>query len=51
MLYIESLLDDKKCIDGLWVVARPLTASLMNRIKDAWQVILGKADAVTFYKQ
>ena len=39
-------------IDGIWVKARPLNYKwIKSRIKDAWFVLIGKADAVMFYKQ
>ena len=38
-------------IDGLWVLARPVIGPFLWRLRDAWQVLIGKADAVTFYKQ
>jgi hypothetical protein len=40
-----------KLIDGKWVVARPIPAPFIQRLKDAWLVLIGKADAVKFYKQ
>jgi hypothetical protein len=43
------------CIEGKWVAARSLPfyglGGLKIRIKDAWAVLTGKADAVKFYKQ
>lgn len=51
MMNIDSLLNTKTCIDGKWVIARPLKDRLFQRIKDAWKVVTGKADAVMFYKQ
>lgn len=54
MLKIDDL-KTETCIDGKWVKARPLRGYgigfFWNRIKDAWQVVIGQADAVTFYKQ
>ncbi|MBP2643598.1 MAG: hypothetical protein H6Q67_1485 [Firmicutes bacterium] len=39
-------------IDGKWVIARPIpNMSITYRIKAAWNVLIGKAEAVTFYKQ
>jgi hypothetical protein len=39
--------DNVTCIRGHWVPARPLgLASIINRIKCAWLVFTGKADAV-----
>jgi hypothetical protein len=33
-------------IDGQWMPARPLRGPLTWRLKDAWLVLTGKADAV-----
>lgn len=38
-------------IDGHWVIARPLRGPFISRLRDAWLVLIGKADAVTFYGQ
>lgn len=38
-------------IEGWWYVARPLLPPFVIRLKDAWLVLIGKADAVIFYKQ
>jgi hypothetical protein len=41
-------------IDGKWVLARPINwkcRTLSERIKEAWAVFTGKAEAITFYKQ
>lgn len=38
-------------INGRWYVSRPLLPPFVVRLKDAWLVLTGKADAVTFYKQ
>lgn len=38
-------------IDGKWVISRPLKGTFLDRLRDAWLVLIGKADAVTFYKQ
>ena len=52
MIDIDSLICNKTYIDGKWVIARPVKdPRLWQRIKDAVQVIQGKADAVKFYKQ
>ena len=50
MVPIDSL-TTKTYIDGKWVVARPVKDPPIQRLKDAIQVILGKADAVKYYKQ
>jgi hypothetical protein len=51
MLKIDELINTKICINGKWVIARPLPIPFLWRLKDSLQVILGKADAVKFYKQ
>jgi hypothetical protein len=55
MLSADNLDGTKACIDGKWVVARPLSFcglyGLVIRVKDAYAVLVGKADAVKFYKQ
>lgn len=52
MIEIDSLVQSKTCIDGKWVVARPVKDSrILVRIKDAVLVALGKADAVRYYRQ
>jgi hypothetical protein len=48
---IDWYAHSKAEIDGIWVISRPIVPSLWFRIKDAWLVLIGKADAVTFYKQ
>jgi hypothetical protein len=51
MLDIDSL-TVKTCIDDKWVIVRPVQDSrLFERFRDAIQVLLGKADAVKYYKQ
>ncbi len=55
MRKIDSLLSTRTCIDDKWVIARPMSMSglggLIQRIKDAWKVVTGEADAIKFYKQ
>ena len=51
MLKIDELLHDTTFISGKWVIARPLKSCFILRVKDAIQVLKGKADAVEFYKQ
>ena len=51
MLRVDELSQCSTEKDGKWVIARPIKACFILRIKDAIQVILGKADAVKFYKQ
>lgn len=47
--------DATACINDKWVFARPIRFSglygLRCRIKDAYQVLIGKADAVKFIGQ
>lgn len=38
----------QKEINGKWVPARPILGSFWSRLKDAWQVLTGKADAFTW---
>jgi len=46
---IDSYLDCRAEVDGRWVIARPIPSSfIQDRIHDAWLVLTGKADAVTF---
>lgn len=35
----------------VWVVARPMSSPFIQRLKDAWLVLTGKADAVKFHGQ
>lgn len=35
-------------INGKWVPARPLSGPFSWRVKAAWQVLIGKADAFTW---
>jgi hypothetical protein len=37
-----------KEINGKWVPARPLIGSFWDRLKEAWRVLTGKADAFTW---
>lgn len=51
MLSADELVRTLAYIDGKWVVAKPLKQPFIRRIKDAIQVVIGKAEAVVFYKQ
>ena len=51
MLKADELTNTKTCIDNRWVIARPVTGSLKQRLKDAVKVLSGKCEAVEFYKQ
>lgn len=52
MIYkLQDLIDSAftnymKTPDGCWVPARPLGMDIKQRIKSAWKVLTGKADAV-----
>jgi len=35
-------------INGKWVPARPLDGPFVWRLKDAWEVLMGRADAFTW---
>lgn len=41
----------EKFIDGKWVLSRPLDGPFLWRLKDAWNVLLGKADALYWKDQ
>ena len=52
MLDADHLNSVRCCIDGKWVAARPIPMMAFSwRLKDAWAVFIGNADAVMFYKQ
>lgn len=51
MLKADELKQNATFLDNHWVIAKPIPGTLIRRIKDAIQVIKGKAEAVTFYKQ
>ncbi|MDJ0702801.1 MAG: hypothetical protein QNJ46_05925 [Leptolyngbyaceae cyanobacterium MO_188.B28] len=55
MIYdADNLSSASTCIDGRWVVARPVShkhESFLERLRDAWLVLTRKADGVKFYKQ
>jgi hypothetical protein len=38
-------------IDGRWVIAKPVTAPLWRRIRNAWDVLRGRAEVVRFWRQ
>lgn len=52
MIYnIESLRSTQVNINGKWVIARPVNhkyRTTREKIKDAWAVFSGRADAVRF---
>ncbi len=52
MVNADTLNNTTAEIDGKWVVARPVPhTSIRYRIVDAFLVLIGKCDAVKFYKQ
>lgn len=54
MFKIDELLNNphpQAFIDGVWVASRPIIGCLKSRIKDAWKVLIGKADAIEWFKQ
>lgn len=54
LLLIDSLQGNTKNIDGKWVVARPENfkyRTLKQKLYECWQVFIGKAEAIRFYKQ
>ena len=51
---IDGMLDTQAQVDGKYVVARPENykyRGLIERLSDAWEVFIGSADAVKYYKQ
>ena len=48
---VDDLWTARAEIDGQWWIARPEKGPFIHRIRDALWVLLGKADAVRFYKQ
>ena len=51
-LAMHNLIDCETEIDGKWQPARPMAyASIFKRLKYAWWVFIGKADALTWPKQ
>lgn len=49
---LRSLIDHcdsvAACVNGKWVPARPLSGGLRYRIRAAWAVLTGRADAFTW---
>ena len=50
-LLIDRLLNIKTELHGNWYISRPMTPPFPVRLKDAWQVLIGNADAVVFAEQ
>lgn len=49
---IDDLVNTKTEIKpGIWVIARPYKSSVIKRIKNAWKVLKGEAEAVKFIDQ
>jgi len=48
---IDDLTGNRKNIDGCWWITRPLKGPFWSKVKDAWRVLVGKCDAIKFYKQ
>lgn len=48
MLKADELSHNMTIKNGKWVVAKPIKQPFVRRIKDAIQVIKGKAEAVNF---
>jgi len=51
MLKADELRHTKTCINGKWVIAKPIPQNFRRRLRDAITVLKGNAEAVTFYKQ
>jgi hypothetical protein len=45
---VTDALNTTKEINGKWLPARPLAGPFWARLKDAWRVLTGKADAFTW---
>ena len=48
---IDCIIKNTKKIDDMWFIARPVKGPFLCRVIDAWFVLVGKADAVVYYKQ
>lgn len=51
MLDADTLHENETFIDGKYHIARPLPLPWNWRLKGAWEVLMGRAEAVKFYKQ
>lgn len=47
-LNVDMLAQSRANIDGQWYIARPLLGPTISRWKDAWLVLVGKADAIVY---
>lgn len=51
-LAMHNLLDSRTEIDGKWQPARPISCPMIwERLRLAWWVLIGKADALTWPNQ
>jgi len=48
MINADNLVQTQTEILGEWYIAKPLTAPFIMRLKDAWKVLVGDAQAVSF---
>lgn len=51
---VETSQECQVKIDGKWVIARPINYrvdTIWDRLRDAWSVLTGKAEALFYYKQ
>lgn len=49
MILIDTLVNTSREVEpGKWAIAKPITAPLMTRVKDAWCVLAGRCEAVSF---
>ena len=51
MLKAENIAYNQVNINGKWVAAKPEPQPFVLRAKDAWAVLTGKAEAVSFKGQ
>jgi hypothetical protein len=51
MLDADALHENAVLIDGKYHVARPVPLPFTWRFRGAWEVLMGRAEAVVFYKQ
>ncbi len=48
---IDSLFNVKSELYGNWYISRPELPPFYARLKDAWQVLVGDADAIVYAEQ
>ena len=51
MLDADTLHENAVLIDGQYHVARPIKLPVTWRFRGAWEVLMGRAEAVKFFKQ